>query len=275
MALPGWIERRGTSAARLADFDERLPSAQNAVDLVPGWNAAIPHDPPLDAGKMALFADPRLAWLLSKLGPLTGRSVLELGPLEGGHSFMLERAGAASIDAVEANKLAYLRCLIFKEIVGLKTARFHLGDFLKWLDEVDRSYDLIVASGVLYHMRDPLRCLELIARRSATVYFWTHYVTDEAMSRSDRRRSVFVEDETQRFRDNRIRLYRRSYHGADRTAVFSGGPTDEHRWMHRDDFLRVLALLGFDDVQIKFEQPDHVNGPAFSVIARKPGGIKG
>jgi hypothetical protein len=273
MGAPDWTGKM-SAGDRFADYDDRLPSAQNAVDLLPGWNAVIPHDPPLNVDKLALFADSRLAWALSVFGSLAGRSVLELGPLEGGHSFMLEQAGAASIDAIEANKSAYLRCLIFKEIVGLKTARFHLGDFLKWLDQVDRDYDFIVASGVLYHMRDPLRCLELIARRCTSVYFWTHYVTEETMGKNDPRRSVFMEDETRSFRDIPVRLYRRSYHGADKTAIFSGGPYDEHRWMHRDDFLKVITVLGFDDVQIAFEQPDHVNGPAFSVFARKLAGVK-
>ena len=38
-----------------------------------------------------------------------GRRVLELGPLEGGHSYMLQRAGAARVLAIEANTRAFLK----------------------------------------------------------------------------------------------------------------------------------------------------------------------
>lgn len=249
-------------------FDGRAPSAQNAVDALPGWLSAFPPDASIAAGQLAFYADPRIAWCLELFGSLAGRSVLELGPLEGGHTYMLERAGAGSIDAVEANRTAFLRCLVFKEIAGLKVARFHLGDFVKWLDG-ERTYDLVVASGVLYHMRDPLHFLERLARAGKAVFLWTHCLTDETRAILDPGRSVFFADEERLFRGNRVRLYRRSYRHASADKSFCGGIHDEHRWLHRDDLLTVLGLLGFDDVTIGMEQPDHVNGPALAIFARR------
>jgi hypothetical protein len=67
---------------------------------------------------------------------------------------MLEAAGA-QIDAIEANQRTYLRCLITKEILGLTRSKFWLGDFIKALENWDQRYDLIVASGVLYHLKNP------------------------------------------------------------------------------------------------------------------------
>ena len=49
---------------------------------------------------------------------MAGKTVLELGPLEGAHTYQLHQRGA-NIVAVEASKQAYLKCLITKEIVGL------------------------------------------------------------------------------------------------------------------------------------------------------------
>ena len=78
-----------------------------------------------------------------------GRTVLELGPLEAGHSYLLERLGAAEIVGIEANTRAYLRCLVVKEILGLGRARFLCGEFVSYLRTSDRRFDLAVASGVL------------------------------------------------------------------------------------------------------------------------------
>jgi hypothetical protein len=60
-------------------------------------------------------------------GRLDDMSLLELGPLEGAHTYQLEKLGAKSILAIEANVEAFLKCLITKEITGLQVAKFMLG----------------------------------------------------------------------------------------------------------------------------------------------------
>src|SRR6187549_1828057 len=95
------------------------PSGQNAIDIFKGeWSSQFPPEAgEIQAGQWKLFEDTRLAWGLGRLGGIDGGNVLELGPLEAGHTYMLERAGAASVVAVEANTRAYLKCLIVKEIL--------------------------------------------------------------------------------------------------------------------------------------------------------------
>ena len=122
-----------------------MPNPQNAVDAMAGWIGAMPPESGLVAGGAALYADTRIAWLLQRCFAVAGRDVLELGPLEGSHTYMLHQAGAATIDAIEANALAYMRCLVAKEVLGLNRARFLLGDFLPWLEAAQRRYDLVVA----------------------------------------------------------------------------------------------------------------------------------
>ena len=125
------------------------PSSQNAIDLFAGqWWSAFPSDLSVKAGGLSLFADERIEWMARELGGVTGWRILELGPLEGAHTAMLEQAGAADVVAIESNSRAYLKCLITKEILGLKRARFLLGDFRGYLaaDGADR-FDLAVACG--------------------------------------------------------------------------------------------------------------------------------
>ena len=126
------------------------PSAQNALDLFAGeWSSQPPSDrPELKAGATPLFDDPRIAWAhhrLMEMGLANGvrdRDVLELGPLEGGHTYLLDRLGVTSVTAVEANARAYLKCLIAKETFGMPRARFLLGDCLEFLRTTDRRFDV-------------------------------------------------------------------------------------------------------------------------------------
>src|SRR5437763_7974065 len=122
-------------------FETRAPSAQNAVDLFQGkWASDLSEvAPKLVSGGSPLFRTddrPRLAGLTlgNADGRFDGMSVLELGPLEGAHSFQLQLLGAANVVAVEANTEAFLKCLIVKEIAGLDRVRFLLGDFTAYLE---------------------------------------------------------------------------------------------------------------------------------------------
>ena len=92
---------------------------------------------------MLLFEDERIAWFIEELGGVQNQSVLELGPLEAGHTYMLARAGAASVLGIEANPHAYLKCLIIREIMELRQARFLCGDFIKYLQTTEEKFDCL------------------------------------------------------------------------------------------------------------------------------------
>jgi hypothetical protein len=255
---------------KLDEYVMGMPSPQNAVDTLPGWNHALPPEMGATAGAGFFYHDGRILWALDQFGPLEGKSVLEIGPLEASHTYMLEQRHPAMLHAVEANRLSFLRCLVVKELLQLKTARFFLGDCQAWLAGNDQNYDLILACGVLYHMWDPVRLIELMAQRTDAIFLWTHYASDSAMPVGDPRRGAFIGDvEIERRHGVAVRLYARSYHGAWLDKAFCGGIHDKHRWIARDDILALLGALGFDDLRITDEQPDHPNGPAFCVYARR------
>ncbi len=265
------FSRSTRSDAVLDQYVDTAPTAQNAIDAVPGWSRSILPLIGTAGTDVHLHVDPRITWCLDQFGPATGRKILELGPLEGMHTYIVDQQQPEIIHAIEANRLSYLRCLITKELLDLKRAKFLHGNFLPWLEQTEFRYDLIIASGVLYHMRDPIHLLELMAKRSNALYLWTHYFSEQAMPEGDLRRSAFSGDiENVDFHDLRVPLHRRGYHGAWKNDTFCGGMHDRHYWMEKNDILRVLGTLGFENVRTAHDQPDHPNGPAFSVFAQRP-----
>lgn len=259
----GWFRRRRESESAsveelLAADETRFPSHQNAIDAIPGWSCHFPSELGLQAGRLPAFHDKRIFWAMERYGDLHGRSVLELGPLEAAHTSMLARAGA-HVDAVEANRLAYLKCLVTREVLDFPNARFHLGDFVLWLEQNDKRYDFIVASGVLYHMRNPLRLLQAMADRTDAIYLWTVMVDDDRLKPNVKRNFHGVD----------VRLYSRAY--GDRSVAFCGGSMDRPNWMHRDDILAALAALGFAELAVEHEELAGPNTPlpTFSVFARR------
>jgi hypothetical protein len=264
------------SSDNLDEYIRAFPSHQNAIDLLPGWNQAFPPGLGLNAGHVHLYHDPRILWAIEQFGSLQGRNILEIGPLEGSHTAMLDSLDPATLDSVEANNICFLRCLVTKEILRLRHARFYLGDCQLWLEQRPDRYDFIVASGVLYHMKDPLRLIDAIAHRTDTFFLWTHFADDRAMPPEDPRRGAFVGPaEIREHMGVQVRLHPRSYMGAWKDKAFCGGMNDLHSWIERDDLLKVIEKHGFDDVRIWGEEPQHAYGPAFCVFARRSAAFAG
>ena len=166
-------------------YEIQVPSPENLVALFEDqWVSALPGFP---SGDVGLFEDDRIRWAIDLAGGVAGKRVLELGPLEGAHSYMLHRGGAAQVTAIEANTLCYVKCLLVQQLFDLDRVEFQLGNFVPWLETTDDAYDLVVAAGVLYHLADPVPVLDRLCQVSSEVYLWTHFVDFEAMPKTDRR----------------------------------------------------------------------------------------
>ncbi len=249
------------------------PSAQTAVDVFAGeWTSALPPDAGATAGTMPLWADPRIEWILDRAGGAAGKSVIELGPLEAGHTYMLERAGA-DVTAIEGNSRAYLKCLIVKELVGLPNAHFELGDFLPYLETSERRVDLLVASGVLYHAPDPVRLLTAMARVSDSIGIWTHYFDPSMFEHNPGFGKVFAAPHGQVWGssagERHLRLHRRLYLDALEFQGFCGGAAESAVWMELDDITAVLTDLGFAHIEIGSNDLEHVHGPCVLLYASR------
>lgn len=258
------------STDTFAQYEMRLPTHQNAIDALDGWSSLFPHHLGLKAGTIPLFHDTRITAALEAYGSIEDRQILEIGPLEGMHTYILNQRGPANIDAIEANQSCFLRCLVTKEILKIDKASFYLGDIQKWLEETDKEYDLAFASGVLYHMPDPAEFLRLLSTRAKALFLWTHFYDEAAMPPSDVRRYPFNgKVEVRSVAGMNIHYHERSYQHADQNAAFCGGMKDRHFWLEKDEILSLLKRLGYNEIHVQALDNDHAGGPCISVFARK------
>jgi hypothetical protein len=246
------------------------PSLQNALDAFKGeWiSAPPPSRPGLVAGQMPLFEDPRVAWALDRVGGVSDWRVLELGPLEGGHSYMLQERGAREVIAIEGNRRCFLKCLVMKEVADLRVVRFLLGNFVEFLRGAEERFDLCLAAGVLYHMAQPLELIHLAAPVSDRLYIWTHYYDPERTPASASGPHFSGASELS-YGSFTCTGHRYEYYTGSRAARYAGGLLTHSHWLSRDDLLRCLAHVGYSEVEIAFEELEHVHGPCLALVARR------
>jgi hypothetical protein len=259
------------TASALDEYVQGPPSDQNALNIFKGeWSSQFPGVwKELKAGSIPLFDDARIRWAAEQLGGFRGQRVIELGPLEAGHTYMLESLGAESILAIEASKRAYLKCLIVKEILGLSRSRFLLGDFVCFLRDNETLFDVCIASGVLYHMHNPCELIHLMSKASNKIVLWTHFYDKELIQTKDIVRGKFSGSIQKTYNGFDHALYKYTYGAALHWTGFCGGSSAYSYWMSRDDILACLRFFGFQNLTIGFEEPEHVNGPCFAVVARR------
>lgn len=248
------------------DYVTEAPTPAAPFDLFAGeWSSAVPGVP---TGKVALFDDGRVRWFSERLGGFAGRRILELGPLEGGHTAMVAAERPARLVAIEGNRRAFLKCLIARNHLGFD-AEFRLGDFTAYLVATPDRYDMVLASGILYHMLDPVNLLEDIAKVAPALGLWTHvYDAEHGRARAERTGEAVPDPVVVVHRGVEITLYEHRYGEALAWGGFCGGAAPVSYWLTRDSLLAVLNNLGYR-VTIGDETRDNPNGPSILLWAER------
>jgi hypothetical protein len=264
----------GKSMRRKDKFVTSRPSAQTALESVPDtWVSRFP--PPfqdLHAGEAALFEDPRMQWALEQLGGVDGMRVVELGPLEGGHSYMVQQAGARHLIGVEANKDAFLKCLVTKEVLQLDRCSFLCGDVLEYLSAYEGdAFDVCVANGILYHMVEPVRLIDLISRSARRLVMWTHVVDERARDNKQLAARLSYEPQQVNYEGFPHEVYRYKYALGRSLPGYVAGTRPYTNWLKRDDLMRALEHFGWSQIAVGFDEPHHQNGASLMIVAVRDG----
>jgi len=245
------------------------PSAQQTLDIFNGvWASKIPTPGETTSGTALLFDDFRVRWAVKQLAErgitLKDAHVLELGPLEGGHTKMLADLGVASVTAVEASTEAYLKCLVVKELLGLERVNFLFGDATRYLKTTDRRFQLGFACGILYHLVSPVEFIAELSKHCDSIYIWTQCWIPELVDRLPHYRGATFQAEVEGFRHT---LHRNNYGDTEVHTQFWGGNAGFCYWMEPEQVVAAVKHFGFSNVTSEFNQNEW--GALLQLVATK------
>jgi hypothetical protein len=110
-----------------------------------------------------------------------------------------------------------------------------------------------------------MQMLSDLARLAPALYLWTHYYDAERESLAGKIGALREEQ----FAGRSYSRGEFRYMQALKWSGFCGGSQPQAHWLPRPDILESLRAFGFRDIEIAFEEPDHINGPCFAIVARK------
>ena len=256
-----------TNESEIPRFVDWFPARENAARAFgKEWSSAVPGLPA--TGQANLFEDGRIIWFEKQLGGFTGKQVLELGPLEGGHTYMMTQRGA-TVTAIESNVRNWMRCLAVKDLLNITGATFLLGDFQPYLAASPPPVDFVLASGVLYQMTEPVEFLRRLCAVSDAIGLWTHYY--DAAAILDRYGQDKFDTSPRKLttpHGRTVESYEQRCLQALDWSGFCGGSAATSNWLRREDILGIVEDEGFV-YETFLDQVDHPNGPAFCVFARR------
>lgn len=207
-----------------------------------------------------LINDSRLLWHIEQAGGLKWKSVLELGPLEGAHTYTMYKAGAKEIIAVEGNINCFRRCLIAEEAMQIHNTHFIHQDFCQYVKNCTRRFDVVSAAGVLYHQLNPAQLIYDIAAITDCVFVWSH-VAGSGMPNGGpayvKANDNYYEGVTNNYGDSRAKI-KSYYAGLNENAV----------WLYPQDMIRCFNDAGFNNI-IMGETSPNPNGDCLLFVAKK------
>ncbi|MBF0232559.1 MAG: methyltransferase domain-containing protein [Desulfamplus sp.] len=193
--------------------------------------------------------------------------VLELGPLEGHWSILIEKMGAKENISLEAKQKNYIKCMRIKNKYGLSHTKFYQLDIEdlynhKTIPPFTGKFDLIFCIGLFYHLPNPPKALTWFLSQSDTLFLGTHYVEKQ-----------FIECYHQEgiFSDASVDYRGESYKGkwySENVEADSSGMSPHSFWPYEVDLIRMLEQAGYQQIQVLGK--DYLNNfPHITILAKR------
>ncbi len=191
-------------------------------------------------------ADDDRADLFAKSYPHGPLKVLELGSLEGGHSFALSQLNqVAQLVCIEGREINLWRARFMQQLTRSYKPVFLQANLEKFpLSSLGR-FDVIFCVGLLYHLPTPWDLLKKLSRLSSKLFIWTHY-TDKAEVTAKGYGGRWYEEHGQ----------------ADPLS----GLSKQSFWPTRTELFRMLGHYGYHNIQVLTETQQN-NASAITLTA--------
>jgi hypothetical protein len=178
-------------------------------------------------------------------------TILELGSLEGAHTFLLASApGVRRVLAIEGREANLRKSRFVQEVLEIRNVEFaqanlentRLADFGK--------FDSVFCSGLLYHLPEPWKLIEQLPSIAPTLFIWTQYAAENE-----------AHDVGQGFRGK--------IHGEGGPDEPLSGLSATATWLTLDSLRELLTASGYGTVRVIHDDPTHPNGPAVTIGATR------
>lgn len=178
------------------------------------------------------------------------RSVLELGSLEGAHTFYLARhPGQRRVVAIEGRQYNVEKARFVQDLTTVTNICFLHGN-LETMDLTSLGrFDAIFCAGLLYHLPEPWKLIRRLSEVSSNLFLRTHYATE---ANANHVANGFL---GYRYREQ-------GYHDP------CSGLSDDSFWPTLDALQHMLAINGFPEITV-IEDYLHRNGAMVTLAATR------
>jgi SAM-dependent methyltransferase len=177
------------------------------------------------------------------------KTILELGALEGAHSFILaERPGVDRVVALEGREANLRKARFVQNLLEVRNVEFIQAN----LEHTDLArlgkFDAVFCCGLLYHLPEPWKLVEQLPRVAPVLYIWTQYAREEEARDVGPgwRGKIHIEG------------------GADEPL---SGMSATATWLTVQSLRDLLRASGYKQVEVIYDDPAHPNGPAVTIGA--------
>lgn len=176
-------------------------------------------------------------------------TILELGALEGAHSFiMAHRPGTKRVVALEGREANLRKARFVQELLQIRNIEFaqanlersDLGGFGK--------FDAVFCCGLLYHLPEPWKLIAQCPAIAPLLFIWTQYAAENE-----------AHDVGHGLRGK--------IHGEGGPDEPLSGLSPTATWLTLDSLLGLLTANGYTKIEIIHDDPAHANGPAVTIGA--------
>ena len=177
------------------------------------------------------------------------KAILELGSLEGAHTFLLaQHPGVERVVAIEGREANLRKARFVQETLGISKVEFAQAN----LEHADLAefgkFDAVFCSGLLYHLPEPWKLIEQLPAIAPIIFIWTQYAAEDLATDLGN-----------------------GYRGR---VQFEGGPDEplsgmshSATWLTLESLRALLSRSGYKRIEVIRDDPRHANGPAVTLGA--------
>jgi SAM-dependent methyltransferase len=172
------------------------------------------------------------------------KTILELGSLEGAHTFILGQSpGVERVLGIEGREANLRKARFVQGHLGIQNIEFVQAN----LENADLAefgkFDAVFCSGLLYHLPEPWKLVEQMPKVAPLLFVWTQYAAEyEATDVGNGLRGkIYIEG------------------GPDEPL---SGMSRSATWLTLPSLREVLARAGYKRFEIIHDDVSHQNGPA-------------